>query len=104
MEYQIEHVQGSGEVKFQDVKVGKGCVYVHVSTIGNPVNGKNVTVGDHTTVYGGQMSDVSLQGLPVAQGVPNQQPSASAQSADGARFGGTNGAGYTLAGTRWRPT
>ncbi len=65
MDRQLEGSEGGGDVSFENVKVGEDCVFVNVSTTGKGVTGKDITVQDHTVFYGGQMSDQSLQGLPL---------------------------------------
>jgi len=86
MEQQGAKVEDSGGVRFENVKVGKGCVYVLVSTIGKEVHGKNVDIDDHTTWHGGQMSDQSLQSLPEAHGLPTEESSLRDQSAEDIGF------------------
>ena len=68
MEQQGAKVEDSGGVRFENVKVGRGCAAVMVSTIGKEVHGTGIDIDDHTTWHGGQMSDQSLQGLPRAHG------------------------------------
>jgi hypothetical protein len=99
MEQQGAKVEDSGGVRFENVKVGKGCVYVLVSTIGKEVHGKNVDVDDHTTWHGGQMSDQSLQGLPKAHGLPTEESSVRDQSTEDIGLSDRHGARRMLEGT-----
>lgn len=66
MEQQGAKVEDSGGVRFENVKVGRGCAVVLVSTKGKEVCGTDIEIDDHTTWQSGQMSDQSLQGLPKA--------------------------------------
>jgi hypothetical protein len=68
MEQQGNEVKDSGGVRFENVKVGRGCAVVLVSTIGQEVQGTGIDINECTTWYGGQMSDQSLQSLPKAHG------------------------------------
>lgn len=68
MEQQGTKVEDSGGVRFKNVKVGRGCAVVLVSTIGKEVYGTDIDIDDDTTWHGGQMSNQSLQGLPKAHG------------------------------------
>jgi hypothetical protein len=78
MEQQGAKVEDSRGVRFENVKVGKGCTVVVVSTIGKEVQGTGIDIDDHTTWHGGQMSDQSLQSLPKAHGT--EKSSATDQS------------------------
>lgn len=64
MEQQDPTVKESKGVRFENVKIGKRCVVVTVSTQGEEVYGKDIEVDDYTSWHGGQMSDQSLQNLP----------------------------------------
>jgi len=98
MEQQGAEVEAPGGVRFKDVKVGRGCVYVLVSTSGKEVYGEKVDIDDHTTCYGGQMSDQSLQGLPEAHSLPTEEPSVRDQSTEDTGFNDRHGEGRMLKG------
>ncbi|KFY78639.1 hypothetical protein V499_02242 [Pseudogymnoascus sp. VKM F-103] len=59
-------VENSRGVRFQNVKIGKGCAITMVSTKGEEVFGKDIKVEDYTSFNSGQMSDQSVQSLPRA--------------------------------------
>ncbi|RFU32865.1 hypothetical protein B7463_g3433, partial [Scytalidium lignicola] len=96
MEQQGAKAKESGGVRFENVKVGKGCAYVSVSTIGKEVYGKDVEIDDHTSWYGGQMSDKSLQSLPKAQSLITEESSVRDQNTEDIGFNDRHGAGRTL--------
>ena len=59
-------VENSRGVRFENVKIGKGCAIAMVSTKGEEVYGKDIKVEDYTSFNSGQMSDQSVQSLPRA--------------------------------------
>jgi hypothetical protein len=50
-------VENSRGLRFENVKIGKGCAIAIVSTKGEEVYGKDIKVGDYTSFHSGQMSD-----------------------------------------------
>ena len=57
MKQRSAKVENSRGVRFENVKIGKGCAIAIVSTKGEEVYGKNIKVGDYTSFHSGQMSD-----------------------------------------------
>jgi hypothetical protein len=95
MEQQNEGPDRPGDVRFEKVTVGDGCVFINVSTIGKAVTGTEINIENHTLFYGGQMSDESLQSLPRLEGASMQDSAAGGQSTD-AGVARRHGIGYTL--------
>jgi hypothetical protein len=85
MEQQGAQVVGSGGVRFKNIKIGKGCAIVMVSTIGKEVDGEDIEIDDHTSWHTGQMSPESLGGLPKAYGT--QESSVKDESTEDSRYG-----------------
>jgi polygalacturonase len=52
-------VENSRGVRFENVKIGKGCAIAIVSTKGEEVYWKDIKVWDYTSFQSGQMSDQS---------------------------------------------
>lgn len=50
---------GTGGVRFENVRVGRGAYYSHVSTTGGGVTSRNPNIQDGTVVYVGSNSDDS---------------------------------------------
>ena len=61
MDQQGAKVGNHTGVRFENVKIGKGCAVAIVSTKGEEVYGKDIEVGDYTSFNSGQMSDQSVQ-------------------------------------------
>ncbi|KFY21996.1 hypothetical protein V491_02908 [Pseudogymnoascus sp. VKM F-3775] len=58
-------MDGAQRLIFEDLKTGEGAHLVIVSTAtpGNPITARNITTGNRTSKWLGQMSDESLQTL-----------------------------------------
>ncbi|KFY24774.1 hypothetical protein V491_02029 [Pseudogymnoascus sp. VKM F-3775] len=61
MEQQGAKVGNHTGVRFENVKIGKGCAVAIVSTKGEEVYGKDIDVGDYTSFNSGQMTSAYKQ-------------------------------------------